>query len=256
MFKMQAKIKIIVPPRYHLLVRVKPSDQLDMADLKEKSMRRFWLSGILYVVTGQIPWVVMLLHRGWPWVGIFQMSPEVFFLMGLAANVASNLPDAASIVVYLGMMWHFWRGRRKAAVQPDESISEISEEPYGGIWVGGNGENSLDISKDDLDDSSSNSNNIGNNNNNVGHNVGIGNNSSSSSNDNNNNSPGHDVSSVMKALRFHVLFCATDLATFFATLVLCSPFAGVGKAALYGHGLVSSFWVPLLVVRKSVRQLG
>ena len=218
-----------------------------------------WKSTIPFIIMCQLPWICILLWHGWPRVPMTDLEPRVFLMISVSTTVVSNVPDLASIVIYLKMVCHF-RGHQNS-VHPLEHIggkeNTSSDSPdFRGIWVGeemgatdSTGNNSLQEQNPPSSPSQSpapvpepavvpapaptttpppQS-------------VPL-----------NEAEPGHDVSTVMKVLRWHVCLCLSDASFAVGFVFVCSP---VGKAVYHITNIFLGAWVPILVIKNNFRQL-
>ena len=207
--------------RYFFLVKASPGvESVDMEDLRKKSLFSVWLALFTHAL---LYFASVLLLNGGEFVATsarnlegLTWSRRVAYIMWRI--VFNNIPDFASMVLYLKMTRHF-----NSTVQPSAAVDQNEEEQNGGIHPV--------QAIQDLDDE-------------------FGGNSSSPplpaipvEDDNN--------SKILQILRVHLATSLLDVSVNFV-LLLPNP---ARRVALFHLMLGLGFWVPMAVIKTNFKQM-
>ncbi len=225
----------IVSYRYYLLV-VNPGPDADMTFLRQRSKKLILMSFLPFVTLCQLPWLCILLWNGWPEVPISDLDTGTFLWLSSSNIALSNLPDLASILIYIKMVCHFhWK---RSAVQPEEPMANFVVVPedladFGGIWVGGDIaslEGGINPSAGEVKDPAPPNN----------------------TQEHGTPKKEHDIKSVMRVLKWHVLLCMVDVILALSSALICSP---IGHGVLHACILASGVWIPFLIIKNNFQNL-
>ncbi len=188
-----------------------------MAKLRRRAMFGFWAVSLLPLLGSQLMAFIMTeyLFDKDKW----SITGASLLMDSLILYIPFNLPDIVSLIIYLNMVRYF---NKRVEPQPNFQEAEI-EQPYGGVWVG-------DVLEDDLEASSSN----------LPEEVTI-------------NNYDSETKSILVVLRRHVSAGFVDVSIVVTSYWFCSSL--VGKPLAYFCQLAMGYWVPLIVIRSSFKQL-
>ncbi len=233
-----------IPHRYHLLLGVKTTEEVDMQKLRRKGLSSVWIAFWPFVVLSQAPVYALLSSQGWPEVPPNQIDGFYLNIATIVSVIAINFSDLISVGIFLKMLYHFSK-KNVVNVSPENNGQGV--EDFGGIWVGGAGDISMqEVNAEDGDNASNES--------------VLSAESASVSNSNNNNSDNkddavqadHKAEAVMQTLWRYLLLAPVDIIVVIGMLYVCSP---VGKAAFYVYVFVSDFWIPFYLIKSSFTQM-
>ena len=183
-----------------------------------------WLCFPTFFILCQVLFLLPVLITGWPGVKLTQLA---LTKAGLIQLSTSNIPDFASIIIFVKMRLHF---RKKNAVHPIIVQQPSLDSGAGGIWMGGNGDHPMDEANGEDQD-------IHN-----GPNV----------NNAEQEDTRHKAEAVMKALRRHSCLSLVDLTAAINFFFMCNQ---VSKIAVYFYVPGICFWIPLFVIKSSFKEM-
>ncbi len=214
-----------------------------MDKIRKWSLGIIWLTTPLYLSISVIPCFLLNLSHGWPEIPIKDLDQSVFFANLAISSGLSNLPDLISMAVYF-KMWCDLKSQVHPGPDDDNHVHDIEsiDEPYGGIWVGGepgiNPSDSPAVEMQDLGDGDSMGDLSGADipvpQDNAGKNDTV-----------------NKVKSVMQVLWTHVAVALLDLSIVFFSVLMCSKY---GAVLAYLASFLFGFWIPLLVILRNFKQ--
>ncbi len=196
-----------------------------MARLRRLSLRCVWGVLLPFALSCQVPCYLILANLGWPrkpWTELDHWSVVGAYTLALGL---SNLPDLASIGLFIAMRCHFGTNNSVQPMQDGGGHQGNPENDAGGIWMGGNGDFPLQH---------------------------LGESASSESSKANADAEQHEAEAVMRILRRHAALSLLDVAGALVAAFYCHP---AGKAAAYIQPVLSGIWVPFLTIKGCFHQM-
>ena len=208
--------------RYYLLVLRPPPAEVDMWKLRRRCLWGVWAVFIPYTLVFLSAFVLFLRLHGWPETKFEDLDGDLRFRAGTLSLLAFNVPDLASIIVYLLMLKHF---RKMAnAVHPappagsvafDKTRDNASVISGGGGNSSGGSVSSAAVAVDAADSEGK-------------------------------------ADNVMRTLGIHLLVCFLDFALIGFVFI---EDRGVRMVVYCHYNIFLVFWVPMIVLKCGFKQM-
>ncbi len=187
-----------------------------------------WLTTVpLLLLAKGLPWGIFLRlfgHSLFPMSDLNHMSKTLLYVLLVFDLLVLNAPDFVSLFIYLRMIGHFNKVNAVSEEIPTAELNENASEPYGGIWVG-----VVEVLTPNREEELAN----------------VPTSEAAQ--------PEHEVGSVMRALKWHVLSSLLDTLMVLFMVWHCSP---VGKTLAGVFQVVCSYWLPFLVIVSNCKRMG
>ncbi len=187
-----------------------------MSKIFKTSFLAVWTAEIIFLPLCQMPWLIGILHHGWPAISIHELALNHHGLLMKVLYVTiviSNLPDFLSILIYAKM---YSIGRR--IVEPTDNSPQP---PFEGIWVGENEPPAEDM-------------------------ISVPENASQQQD---------KMRVILKLLKWNAIFCLIDLTTgLIWDRVLCQ--GRLGTVVGYTFQTFICYWIPIVVLGSNFKFFG
>lgn len=185
-----------------------------MSKITRISFIGVWISELIFLPLGQMPWLLGISQEGWPDVKvrvIAQHNQGYLMKIVFMSLLVSNIPDYFSIFLYVKMYM-----MAKTTIEPE--IEMGNEEAFGGIWVG---EDALPVNQPENDFDPQ---------------INV-----------TSNQQQDKMRSILKFLKWNSLFCLVDfLPAFLWELMICQGFSGVILCCTFTN--VVCYSIPMLIL--------
>ncbi len=210
--------------RYKLLISCGQQD-VEMDKLRRKGILVTWVSFSTFSAVYLFTFLTSLISLGFPHTNITQNG--MAYVVSVA-SAASNLPDIASIIVYIILWKHFNKSNSIGPTMPEHPHNQgEEEESISGVFPGGGVPGNPEHDRRSLPP--------------------IPKNKAGSTQETK-----KQAANTLRILRYHVLTSMVDVV--FAVVALI-PDLAMKRIAGFHLSVIVTFWIPLWVIKKNFKQM-